>query len=68
MVLLQNNNNVLPVKEERRLRSSVFANHKREMLGSWVLAPEPKRTVTFLEGWKRDMETEYLLCSRLPDT
>ena len=21
-----------------------------EMLGSWVLAPEPKRTVTFLEG------------------
>ena len=27
-----------------------IANHKREMLGSWVLAPEPKRTVTFLEG------------------
>lgn len=56
MVLLQNKNNVLPVKEGKKIALiGPFANHKREMLGSWVLAPDPKRTVTFLEG----LESRY---------
>ena len=51
MVLLQNKDNALPVKEGKKIALiGPFANHKREMLGSWVLAPDPKRTVTFLEG------------------
>ena len=51
MVLLQNKDDVLPIKEGKKIALiGPFANHKREMLGSWVLAPDPKRTVTFLEG------------------
>ena len=69
MVLLQNNNNVLPVKEGKKIAIiGPFANHKREMLGSWVLAPEPKRTVTFLEGLEERYGKQNILCSRLPDT
>lgn len=61
MVLLQNKGNTLPVKAGKKIALiGPFADNKREMLGSWVLAPEPKRTVSFREGMEKRYGKEYV--------
>lgn len=50
MVLLENND-ALPLNGNEKIALvGPFGNAPREMLGSWVLCPEPGRAVTFLDG------------------
>ncbi|GHV58673.1 glycosyl hydrolase [Bacteroidia bacterium] len=54
MVLLQNHNHILPVKEGAKIALiGSFADNKREMLGSWVVAGETQTTRTFKEGLQK---------------
>lgn len=51
MVLLQNRNNVLPLREGTRIALvGPFADDKREMLGSWVVAADIRTAHTFRQG------------------
>lgn len=51
MVLLQNNKDVLPLSKNKKIALiGPFADAAREMLGSWAMCGEPKRTTTFLQG------------------
>lgn len=53
MVLLKNDNDALPVKEDLKIALiGPFADNVREMLGSWVVSADTKRGVTFAEGLK----------------
>ena len=53
MVLLQNRNNVLPIREGQKIALiGPFADNVREMLGSWVVAADTKVGTTFSKGLK----------------
>ena len=54
MVLLQNNNNTLPIASNKKIALiGPFADNQRQMLGSWDIAGEVKPTVTFLTGLQK---------------
>ena len=53
MVLLQNRNSVLPIREGQKIALiGPFADNVREMLGSWVVAADTKVGTTFSKGLK----------------
>jgi beta-glucosidase len=53
MVLLQNNNAVLPIKEGKKIALiGPFVDDVREMLGSWVVTADIKVGTTFQQGLK----------------
>ncbi|MEI3554464.1 MAG: glycoside hydrolase family 3 N-terminal domain-containing protein [Alistipes senegalensis] len=53
MVLLQNRNSVLPIREGQKIALiGPFADNVREMLGSWVVAANTKVGTTFSKGLK----------------
>jgi beta-glucosidase len=53
MVLLQNNNATLPIKQGKKVALiGPFADDVREMLGSWVVTADTKVGVTFQQGLK----------------
>lgn len=53
MVLLQNRNDVLPLREGTKIALiGPFADNVREMLGSWVVAADTRVGSTFSEGLK----------------
>jgi beta-glucosidase len=53
MVLLQNKNALLPIKEGKKIALiGPFADDVREMLGSWVVSADTKVGVSFQQGLK----------------
>lgn len=51
MVLLQNNNNILPIVTGKKIALiGPFVDNVREMLGSWVVATDTKVGTTFKQG------------------
>ncbi len=62
MVLLQNNNNTLPLNPTQKIALvGPFANAAREMLGSWVISGNPKKTTTFLKGIEERFGADQVL-------
>lgn len=58
MVLLQNNNAVLPIKEGKKIALiGPFVDDVREMLGSWVVTADTKVGITFQQGLKERFGT-----------
>ncbi|MDB4923067.1 glycoside hydrolase family 3 N-terminal domain-containing protein [Mucilaginibacter sp.] len=58
MVLLQNNNNLLPIPLNKKIALiGPFADNQREMLGSWAISGEAKHAVAFLSGLQKRYPT-----------
>jgi len=51
MVLLKNNNNVLPLQKGRTIALvGPLADNKRNMLGTWSVSGDPEKSITVLQG------------------
>lgn len=57
MVLLKNENEVLPIKKSAKTIAVIgpLANSRRDLIGSWSAAGDWKKSVTLLEGLKKKM-------------
>ncbi|WP_232373135.1 beta-glucosidase BglX [Pinibacter aurantiacus] len=53
MVLLKNNNNVLPLQKGKTIALvGPLADNKRNMLGTWSVSGDPEKSITVLQGLK----------------
>ena len=64
MVLLKNNNNILPLNSKDKLiLCGPFANERRSLLGSWTLDGKPEETQTLHEAFSAHLNSNILFNS-----
>jgi len=71
MVLLKNNNQLLPLKKNAKIALiGPLANNQRDMIGNWSAAGDWKQSVSIIQGLKNvapDMDITYVKGANLVD-